>query len=87
MEKFNTREKIKSALNVMLLIYKDILNYKINNKCIYFELNDFKSLIETNNTEKITKKITFILENISKIGYNVNILLFMSNLLIGIGDI
>ena len=86
-DKFDTREKVKSILKVMLLLYKDMLNYKIRGECIYFNINDFKRLLEINTTEKITRKISFILENLSKIEYNVNILLFISNLIIGIGDI
>ena len=84
--KFNTKEKLKSSIEVMLLFYKDVLNYKIKNNCIYFEQNDIKRTSDENTTESITRKIAFVLENISKIEYNVNVLLFMSNLIIGIGD-
>lgn len=84
---FNTKELISSALKVMLLYYKDILNYKLKNECYYFETNDIK-LVEKYQTENlVSKKITFILENLKKVEYNVNILLFMDNLLIGIGEI
>lgn len=84
---FDNKELVSSALKVMLLYYKDMLNYKIRNKCYYFEVNDIK-LISKNQTEDlISKKISFILENLKKIEYNVNILLFMDNLLIGIGEI
>ena len=85
-KKFDNRLKLKSALNVMLLIYKDVLNYKVKNKCIYFDKNELKRLSEENSNDIISKKISFLLENISKIEYNVNVLLFMSNLLIGIGE-
>lgn len=85
--KFDTKEKIASAIEVILLFYKDVLNYKIKNKSIYFEENDIKRVAQENSSDVIIKKISFILENISKIEYNVNILLFMSNLIIGIGDV
>lgn len=84
---FNDKNKLKSALTVMILFYKDILNYNIKQKCLYFEENELISISKMNNNEVLSKKISFLLENLSKIEYNVNVLLFMSNLLIGIGDI
>ena len=84
---FDSKEKLNSALLVMLLLYKDMLNYKVKNKSIYFEVNELKTLAQKNENDVISRKISFILENMEKIEYNVNVLLFMSNLLIGIGDI
>ena len=84
---YNNKELLSSALKVMLLYYKDMLNYNIKEKCLYFEVNDVKNVIKTQNNDTISKKISFILENITKLEYNVNILLFMDNLLIGIGEI
>ncbi len=86
-KRFDNKEKLKGALLVMLLFYKDILNYKVKNKSIYFETNELKTLAKETKNNAISRKISFILENIEKIEYNVNVLLFMSNLLIGIGDI
>lgn len=87
MSDFDSKERLSACLQVMILYYKDMLNYKIKEKCLYFEVNDLKSIADDMNIDNITKKISFILENIPKIEYNVNGLLFMSNLLIGIGDI
>ena len=84
---YNSKELLSSALKVMLLYYKDMLNYNIKEKCLYFEVNDVKNVIKSQNNDTISKKISFILENITKLEYNVNILLFMDNLLIGIGEI
>ncbi len=84
---FDDKQKLISAINVMLLYYKDMLNYKISQKCVYFESNDVKTLANKQKTNIISKKISFILENISKLEYNVNVLLFMENLIIGIGEI
>ena len=52
---------------------------------IELKRKDFSLFGQNNDT--ISKKISFILENITKLEYNVNILLFMDNLLIGIGEI
>lgn len=84
---FDNKEKMSSALNVMLLYYKDMLNYKIKEKCLYFEVNDIKSLANNQKENIISKKISFILGNIAKLEYNVNMLLFIDNLIIGIGEI
>ena len=83
---FNTKELLINAFNVILLYYKDMLNYKIKNKCIYYDANDIKSLSNIQNDNLISKKISFILENIAKLEYNVNILLFIDNFIIGIGE-
>lgn len=84
---FDTKGKLFEALSVMLLYYKDMLNYKIKDKCLYFEVNDVKSIASFQNEDIISRKISFILENMAKIEYNVNVLLLMSNLIIGIGEI
>ncbi len=86
-KKFDSKEKLNSAMLVMLLLYKDILNYKVKGKNFYFEVNELKKMAEENKNDIISRKISFILENMEKIEYNVNVVLFMSNLLIGIGDI
>ncbi len=87
MSLFETKKSLSSALNVMLLYYKDMLNFKIKDKCLYFEKNDIKSLATIQSEDVISRKISFILENIAKLEYNVNVLLFMDNLIIGIGEI
>lgn len=85
---FNTRELLKSAMNVLLFLYKDMLNYKIFKKMDYFNNETgIKNASESQTKEKITKKIKFILENINKLEYNVNMTLFINNLIIEIGEI
>lgn len=85
LEKYNSRELIKNFLNTLLLIYVDLLNYQYFHELKYFyEYEDIKKYV---NNVKITRKISFILENINKLDYNVNILLFIDNLIIGIGAI
>ena len=84
---FNNKDMLDKTLKVMLLFYKDALNYKINEKTQFFEKNEIKLVANNQTKDIISKKISFILENMDKIEYNVNILLFMNYLLIGIGDI
>ena len=85
---FSSKEDIKNALNVLLLMYKDTINYKLFNKMEYFN-NEIaiKNASECNQTNQLTKKIKIILENINKLEYNVNISLFINNLIIELGDI
>lgn len=70
---FNNKEMVDKFLKIMLIFYKDLLNYKTIEKTIYFEKNDIKSVADKQKENIITKKISFILENIEKIEYNVNI--------------
>lgn len=84
---FDNNESLVSALNVMLLYYKDMLNYKIQGAFNYFDDSYIKTIADMMSKKIITKKISFILENISKLEYNVNVALFVINFLIGIGEI
>ena len=86
LNQFKTKEKLSSAIYVILLFYKDVLNYKLKNTCLYFEKNDLINIANRQSVNLITKKISFVLENMYKLEYNVNMLLFMDNLLIGIGE-
>ena len=84
----------KSGSPMLFLIKVNILS-KISNiatkntndeNCIYG--NEFlKNYSYGESSDKIIKKISFILENMKKLDYNVNMLLFINNLVIGIGEI
>lgn len=85
---FNTKEGVNSVLKLFILIYKDILNYKLVGNFENFDNNfEIKNIADSQSNTKIIKKILYVLENIKKIEYNVNIMLFINNLLIGIGEI
>ncbi len=85
---FSTKEKLKNMFNTLILIYKDILNYKLFNKMLYFEdETGIKNISETVLDGIIIKKISCILDNINKLNYNVNISLFMMNFLVEMGEI
>lgn len=87
LKKFNTKELLKSFNIVLLLLYKDLFDYKLLGKTKYFNSNDVEKIVQINNYDQLIKKINFIIENIEKLDYNVNSMLYMSNLLIGIGEI
>ena len=85
---FDSKELIKSSLTVMLLAYKDALNYKLFKKMDYFKNETgIKNISNSYSTKELAKKVKFILENISKLEYNVNVLLFLCNFIVGIGEI
>lgn len=85
---FNDKELLKSFLMVLLLLYKDCLNYKIFGEMSYFNNEtEIKNISEKNSLEILIKKINFILENLNKIEYNVNVTLFITNIILEIGDI
>lgn len=88
LDAFKTRQDIKNVLTVLLMTYKDLLNYKLFGNLEYFENEiGLKNIADKLTINIITKKISFILENLAKIEYNVNITLFIMNFLIGIGEL
>ena len=88
LEKYNSKELIKNFMNVLILIYSDILNYNYFGEFKYFKKYiKLKNHAKNQKIENTIKKISFLLENIEKLDYNMNVLLFMDNLLIWIGAI
>lgn len=80
---FNDKEKNIMAFDIMILIYRDILNYVIGHELMIFK-NDihYISNISKNNTEySICEKITKILNAKNKIKNNINLNLLMDNLI------
>ena len=81
---FIDRSDITFAFEVMLLYYKDILNYIINNPIVIF--NIYKSSIQKisikSNVNQISQKINIIIDLKDKIKYNINTNLLMDKLLL-----
>ena len=81
---FKDRKDITIALEIMLLIYNDVLNYLLNKPIIVF--NDIKKDIQKisikSNILNISKKIHIIIDLREKIKYNINTNLLMDKLLI-----
>lgn len=72
------------GLNILLLYYKDILNYKLNRDIEVFINHDsnIKTIAEKNTFEKLSYKIKKIIEALNKIKYNINKNLIMDKLII-----
>ena len=88
LKSYDSKQEMLNLLKLFLLLYKNSLEFKNTNdeKCVYGnEL--LKNYSYGESSDKIIKKISFILENMKKLDYNVNMLLFINNLVIGIGEI
>jgi len=78
------RQDYSTAFNVMLLYYKDILNYKNNLDLEIFnqDKENIKKISIKNSIEKIINKINIIIDLQDKIKYNINVNLLMDKLLL-----
>ncbi len=82
------KDDIINAFSIMLLFYKDILNYKLKGVTEIFELNTEIEYIKNNNTDKqLCDKINVVLRNKEKIKFNINTFLLMDSLIIEMGKI
>ena len=83
---FKERKDLIDAFSLIVLLYKDILNKKLNRKIEFF--NDYKNEIEKisnkNTIEVLTNKISFVTEITNKIKFNINNNSLMDKLIIGL---
>lgn len=78
----DSKEKLLSFFNVLLLIYMDKLNKIIFEKINYFNNSDKFDSILINDKNLVISRINIILKNIQKLRYNVNSVLFLANFVI-----
>lgn len=82
------KEGIYQALTIIILYYKDILNFKLKNKIVFFVEDEKFSFIEKNNTiSKICDKINIILKQREKLKFNVNAMLFIDKLILELEEV
>ena len=86
LKKFNNRLLLKEALEIIGLYYKDMLYFILFEDFEYFESVKYETKT-LSNVENLTSKISFIFDSISKLDYNVNMLLFMTDFIIRIGEL
>ena len=76
-------------INIMILFFKDILDFKIRKKVSVFD--DYKekimSISDDNSVEKITKKIRILTNIQERIKYNCNLNLILDKLIILLGGV
>ena len=85
---FKERKEFINALNIMMLYYKDILNYKINRNLEYFDKDkQIENLASINSIKNITIKISIINKLKEYLDVNANQNLLLDKLIIElIGD-
>lgn len=70
---FKEKNEIIIALEIMIIIYKELINIIINNESDILEIDsEIKNIIDHNDINKLTLKINKIIESIDKVKYNVN---------------
>lgn len=81
------KESIYNALTIMVLLYKDILNMKLQKNLEFFNEDDNLKYIEKKNTiSNICDKINVILKERDKIRYNINAMLLIDKLIIDLEE-
>ena len=81
---FKEKEDIYNAFTIMLLLYKDVLNIKLDKNIEVF--NDYVNIVENiekkNSLNEITSKINVIMDLREKIKFNINSNMLMDKLII-----
>ena len=82
-EYINTKDNMITAFDIMIMYYKDILNYKITNKLeIFEETNQLNKIKNENKISELCNKINILSKQKQNIKYNANINLLMDKLII-----
>ena len=82
--KYNNKNEIFMALEIMNLFYLDVIKYKLNNKIEFFNENqlDIEKISKNNSLEQLYKKIDIISTAKDNIFYNINTNLLIDKLII-----
>lgn len=82
-EKFTKREEVEICFQIMILIYKDIFNYKINKKTAFF--NEFEEkkfkILKNNDKKELISKIKILLNKKDLIKNNINVNLLIDSII------
>ena len=77
------KEELEKAFEIMILYYKDILNYKLKRKLeVIIDEENLKQIAQNNQIEQLCQKISKIIELKNRIKYNANTALLMDKLII-----
>lgn len=81
---FSDRNLVKYALNIMLYIYLDVINYKFGHAVIYFSdyLEDIKTIASYGDVMYYIRKTKIIVKYIDLIKYNLNLNLCIDKMII-----
>lgn len=80
---FNDKKSLIWAFDIMIFLYKDVLNMKLERDLDVFEdyIKDIKYIANLNSVNEITVKLKQLLVSKEKIKYNININLLMDKLI------
>lgn len=83
---FKERDSIYIAFSIMLLFYKDVLNYMLNNDILIFndQIENLKYVSDKNTIDNIIHKINVIMDLREKIKFNINSNALMDKLIINL---
>lgn len=85
---FDDKELIINFFECMILFYRDVLEYKLNNKVLYYD--DYLDLVvkvsEKTSIDKLVKKINVIINSEKYIRSNANINLLIDNMIISMEE-
>lgn len=88
-DKKEERKTINNLLNIIKYFYLDMLYSKIGKNINYFK--DYASLVESlsssNSIESIVEKLLIVCKEQNKLNYNLNVNLFLDNLLLQLGGV
>ncbi len=81
---FNDKKSLIWAFDIMIFLYKDVLNMKLNRNLDIFDdyVSDIKSIADINKVDQITAKLKQLLVSKEKIKYNINVNLLMDKLIL-----
>ena len=81
---FNNREEFKIGFDIILLFYKDVLNYKLGKILTVFNdyENDIIEISQKNELKALLNKINIISTLKEKIKFNANATLLLDKLII-----
>lgn len=84
---FKTKEECNIAFEILLLYYRDILEYMCNNNIIIFKkyADDIETISKNSSIKKIVKTIDKIIEIKNYLKYNANTNLLLDKLIIELG--
>lgn len=80
---FKEKDDILFAINVMILFYQDILNYKLDRNIKIFNPfeEQIRELANNNTTMSLTKKMNILIQSKQKINVNINASLFIDKII------
>ena len=87
--KFQTREEVSQAINLIINFYYDLLKYKINNSEYFFsdKIDFIMKCANMNSIDSILHKINVMCYGYEMVNYNLNLNLLIDDIVIRLGEL